>query len=217
MGVRNPDKGARCLAEIQGRNPQGTLSLLTLDVTSDASIKAASAKLQQDFGCLDVLINNAGIEIATKFPSREELRTTFETNLFGPVILTQTLIPLIKSSKGRKIINVTSELGSITERVDPDHPTYHTPHTAYRMSKSALNMMTACQYHDWKDLGIKIWSYCPGFVVTDLSGPDRRQMRADMGAGDSKTSAQGIVEITEGKRDGEAGMFIARYGGQPPW
>lgn len=217
MGVRNPEKGQKALDQVQARKPQGTLSLLTLDVSDDASIHAAAEKLEADYGRVDVLINNAGNQIQTKFPTREELRESFETNVYGPTILTQVLTPLIVASKSKKIINVSSELGSITERLVPNHQTYHNPMTAYRMTKSALNMLTACQYHDLKDYGVKVWSFCPGFVITDLAGPEYRQRRAAMGAESSETSAQAILDIVEGKRDAEAGTFVGRYGAKLRW
>lgn len=113
MGVRNLEKGQKALEEVQARNPQGTLSLLSLDVANDESIMEAVKKVEIEFGQLDILINNAGNQVQSKFPSRDELRESFETNVYGPVILTQALTPLITSSQGKKIINVSSELSTL--------------------------------------------------------------------------------------------------------
>lgn len=85
----------------------------------------------------------------------------------------------------------------------------------YRMSKAALNMLTAYQYAQLKGEGFKIWSYCPGYVVTDF-GRDRRE-REDSGVESSETSALGIGEIVEGRRDGEVGGFVARRGEGYEW
>lgn len=211
MGVRNLEKGQKALEEVQARNPQGTLSLLSLDVANDESIMEAVKKVETEFGQLDILINNAGNQVQSKFPSRDELRESFETNVYGPVVLTQALTHLITSSQGKKIINVSSELGSITGNQQGNGP----PYTAYRMSKAALNMLTTCQSQYLKSEGVKVWSFCPGFVVTNLAG--QREGRSAMGAESSETSAQAILDIVEGKRDAEAGTFIARYGRQPPW
>lgn len=211
MGVRSLEKGQKALEEVQARKPQGTLSLLSLDVSDDESIAAAVKQVETEFGQLDVLVNNAGNQVQSKFPSRAELRESFETNVYGPAILTQALIPLITGSKGKKIINVSSELGSISGNQQGNGP----PFTAYRMSKAALNMLTSCHSQYLKSEGVKVWSFCPGFVVTNLAG--QREGRAAMGAESSETSAQAIVDIVEGKRDAEAGTFIARYGRQPPW
>jgi NAD(P)-dependent dehydrogenase (short-subunit alcohol dehydrogenase family) len=215
MGVRNLEKGQKSLDELKARNPQGTLSLLALDVSSDDSIHAAAKKLEADYGRLDVLINNAGNQVQVKFPTREQLRESFETNVYGPVILTQALIPLITASQGKKIINVSSELGSITAGSNPNSYTHRNPYTAYRMTKAALNMFSATTYAHFKDQGVMVWSFCPGFVVTNLAGT--RDKRADMGAESSETSAQAILDIVEGKRDAEVGTFIGRYDAQFPW
>jgi NAD(P)-dependent dehydrogenase (short-subunit alcohol dehydrogenase family) len=215
MGVRNLEKGQKSLDEVKARKPQGTLSLLALDVASDDSIHAAAKKLEADYGRLDVLVNNAGNQVQLRFPTREQLRESFETNVYGPVILTQALIPLITASQGKKIINVSSELGSITGGSNPNHYTHRNPYTAYRMSKAALNMFSVTTHAHLKDQGVKVWSFCPGFVVTNLAG--QRDKRADMGAESSETSAQGILDIVEGERDAEAGTFIGRYDGQIPW
>jgi NAD(P)-dependent dehydrogenase (short-subunit alcohol dehydrogenase family) len=83
------------------------------------------------------------------------------------------------------------------------------------MSKAALNMLTGYQYYQLKDVGAKVWSYCPGYVTTDL-GRDR-DVRVQQGIDSSETSAQGILEIVEGKRDAEVGTFVARYGQSHGW
>lgn len=217
MGARNMEKGQKALDEVKARKPQGTLSLLQLDVSDDSSIYAAAKSIEAEYGRVDVLVNNAGNQIQSENPSREELRTTFETNVFGATILTQVLTPLIIGSHSKRIINVSSELGSINQRADPNHGSYHVGMPAYRMSKAALNMLTTCQYHDLKGHGVKVWSFCPGFVSTDLAGPGFREKRAAMGAESPETSAQGLLDIIEGKRDAEVGAFVARYGRQPLW
>jgi NAD(P)-dependent dehydrogenase (short-subunit alcohol dehydrogenase family) len=217
MGVRNITKGEKCLQELQQRDLKGTLSLLELDVTSDESIEAAVKKLEVDFGRIDILINNAGIAHKRPFPTRADLRAIFETNVFGPTMLSYALVSLLKASRAPKIINVTSELGSISERSDPSGKSYHVPSNDYRMSKAAFNMLTAIQNKEFKEFGCKVWAFCPGFVVTNLTGEDDRQWRTDMGGETSETSAQGILEIVEGKRDAEVGTFITKYGKSFRW
>ncbi|KAF1844464.1 NAD(P)-binding protein [Cucurbitaria berberidis CBS 394.84] len=218
IGARSLSKGEKVLKEVQAKNLSGTVSLVQLDANDDSSITAAAKKLKEDFGRLDVLINNAGVCPETaedQWPSRENFRSIFETNVFGPTILTETLIPLLKASKSPKIINVSSSLGSIAAISDHSGSFSAVPYPAYRMSKAALNMLTAYQYYHLEQFGVKVWSYCPGYVVTDL-GRDREQ-REKMGMESSETSAQGIVEIVEGKRDAEVGTFIARRGEQYQW
>jgi NAD(P)-dependent dehydrogenase (short-subunit alcohol dehydrogenase family) len=217
MGVRNITKGQSCLQELQARKPQGELSLLELDVTSDASISAAVKTLTADHGRVDILINNAGIANKAHRLTRAQIHAIFDTNVYGPMLLTQALMPLLKASNVPKLINVTSELGSIANNCDPAAPSYHVEHNAYRMSKAALNMLTASQNKEMKEFGCKVWSFCPGFVITNLTGEEDRQWRKDTGGESSETSAQGLVEIVEGKRDAEVGGFITKYGKSFPW
>lgn len=86
----------------------------------------------------------------------------------------------------------------------------------YRMSKAALNMLTAYQHQQLKGEGFKVWSYCPGWVITDV-GKDREARKTYKGCESSETSAQGILDILEGQRDDEVGQFVARYGKSHVW
>lgn len=218
MGVRNVGKGQKCLEELRSRNPQGTLSLLEIDIASDASISAAVKTLTTDYGRVDVLVNNAGISYKPDpgLP-RAKILEIYNTNAVGPMLLTRELTPLLKASSSPSVINVSSSLGSVANRFNPKSTSYFATWDAYRMSKAALNMATACQYKELKEFGCKVWAFCPGFVITNLSGEEDRQWRKDNGGDSSETSAEGIVEIVEGKRDAELGTFIARYGQSYPW
>lgn len=179
-------------------------------------------QIEREFGRLDVLINNAGICKETydgQWPSRDFLRAEFETNVFGPTVLGAALLPLLRQSKSPKIINVSSSLGSISRCVNtpdkgPAGIVVRVP--GYRMTKSALNMLTAYQYQQLKDEGFKVWSYCPGFVITDIGG-DREARKNIPGCESSETSAQGILEILDGQRDAEVGQFLEKYGKRYDW
>ncbi|KAH6644758.1 hypothetical protein C7974DRAFT_326515 [Boeremia exigua] len=216
IGSRNATKGKTALQQIQDRNPKGTASLVQLDADDDTSIHTAVHHVEQEFGRLDVLINNAGISkeaYESQWPSRENLRAQFETNVFGPTILSAALIPLLRRSKDPKIINVSSSVGSISLCASGQNG-IRVP--GYRMTKSALNMLTAYQYQEMKDEGFKVWSYCPGFVATNISG-DQEWRKTMEGCDSSETSAQGILEILEGQRDSEVGQFLQRYGKRYDW
>jgi len=214
MGVRNQAKGEEALKEIQGRNPQGSLSLVILDVSKDESIEAAVATIKSTFGRTDVLVNNAGIDILGPI-TRQTLRTAFDTNVFGVMLLTDAVMPLLKASSSPKIINVSSAIGSITLKLDPTNLYHKLPAEIYRLTKAALNMLTACQHVTFKEFRGTAWAYCPGYVVTNLSGDIEE--RKKQGAECSETSAQGILDIVEGKHDQETGKFITKYGKQFPW
>ena len=221
VGSRNTKKGEAALKQIHARELKGTASLVHLDTNDDASIDAAVQHIEQEFGRLDVLINNAGIVTESydgQWPSRNQLRAMFETNVFGPTVLSTALLPLLRQSKSPKIINVSSSLGSISlcASTSDTNAGVVVRCPGYRMTKSALNMLTAYQYQQLKDEGFKVWSYCPGFVITDLA-QDREARKNIPGCDSSETSAQGILEILEGERDEEVGQFLQRYGKRFDW
>jgi NAD(P)-dependent dehydrogenase (short-subunit alcohol dehydrogenase family) len=173
--------------------------------------------IQSSFNRLDVLINNAGIVVKGPL-TRSSLAATFDTNVYGAYLLSMAMGPLLQKSSDPRIINVTSGLGSIAKRTDPNDQYYQVKQNeAYRMSKAALNMSSASTAATFDAWGCKVWSYCPGFVVTDLTGAEDRQNRVDRGADSSETSAKGIKEIVDGERDGEVLKFVARRGEQHPW
>lgn len=222
VSARNEQRGLDALQKLQGMKLKGTLSFQKLDVSSDESIFTAAKKIQANFDKLDVLINNAGVFLAGP-TTRAAMHETFEVNLYGPVILTEALASLLKKSNDPRIINVSSGMGSVGARLDPSNPWYHQEGEAYRMSKAALNMASANQKYKYRKEKFKIWSYCPGFVITDIvlgdsvRGEDSRKKREEAGAESSETSAQGILEIVEGKRDAEVDLFVQRYGKTWPW
>ncbi|KAK2021243.1 short chain dehydrogenase [Colletotrichum zoysiae] len=216
VGSRSQERGIKAVEEIRARNPAGTVSLLQLDITSDDAIKAAVDTLTAEFGVLDVLVNNAGTVITQPKDRRSELVDTFNINTASALILAESLAPLLKKSKDPRIINVTSWLGSISGRADPKSDTYEARGEAYRISKAALNMATAHLAYDFKSWGAKVWAYCPGFVATNLTDTIARPSD-DFVTDSPETSAQGIVDIVEGKRDGMAGKFISRSGELYNW
>jgi NAD(P)-dependent dehydrogenase (short-subunit alcohol dehydrogenase family) len=222
IGARNEQRGLDALKKLQTMRLAGTLSFQKLDVTSDESIFAAVKEIEVNFDKLDVLINNAGVFVPDP-TTRATMHETFEVNVYGPVILTDTIAPLLKKSYDPCIINVSSGLGSIEARLDPTGTFYQHSCEAYRMSKAALNMASANQKYKYREWNFKVWSYCPGFVVTDLAsgnsarGEESRKTRKESGAESSETSAQGILDIVEGKRDAEMDLFVQRYGKTWPW
>ncbi|KAF1936849.1 short chain dehydrogenase [Clathrospora elynae] len=222
VSARNEQRGLDALKKLQAMKIKGTLSFQKLDVASDESIFTAVKEIEANFDKLDVLVNNAGIFV-TGPTTRAAMRKTFEVNVYGPIILTDALAPLLKKSNDPRIINVSSGLGSIGARLDSTDAYYHHPGDAYRMSKAALNMASANQKYNYREKKFKVWSYCPGFVITDIvlgdsaRGEDSRKKRREAGAESSETSAQGILDIVEGKRDAEMDLFVQRYGKTWPW
>lgn len=204
MGSRSLEKGQKALSDIQSRNPAGSISLVHLDITSDASIEAAVQEVSSKYGRLDFLINNAGICHVTF--SRDILREALETNAISPAIVTQNFAPLLQSSKHPRVVYVSSTLGSIGMRSDPEQVAYNEDYKAYRISKAALNMLVACDSWEYEKAGFKVFAYCPGYVVSDLAGMKGAKIKA--GIPTPEGSARGLLSIGEGERDMDAGKFL---------
>jgi NAD(P)-dependent dehydrogenase (short-subunit alcohol dehydrogenase family) len=161
----------------------------------------------QHYGKLDILINNAGVSKENFFggnktstTSPEVLHETFDTNFFGVIQITQTLLPLIKKAPAGRIVNLSSILGSLALHADPKSPIYDAKTFAYDASKAALNSFTVHLAHELKDTKIKVNSAHPGWVKTDM-GTDAAPMEIPEGA---KTS----VALATLPDDGPTGAYI---------
>lgn len=141
------------------------------------------------------------------------------TNAISPALVTQAFAPLLLKAKDPRVVYVSSVLGSVTQRCDPKDVAYEADFKSYRVSKAALDMVVACDAWEYKGR-MKVWAYCPGYVVTDLAG--MREMKEKEGvAGSAEESAKGVLSILEGKRDADVGKFVhgedAEKGGVYPW
>jgi NAD(P)-dependent dehydrogenase (short-subunit alcohol dehydrogenase family) len=139
-----------------------------LDVTDAQQIDALSQMLEREHGGCDILVNNAGVLLDAR-GSRvldaqvETFRATFETNVFGPLRLSQALVPLMRRRRYGRIVNLSSGLGQLEDMGDG------TP--AYRVSKTALNALTRMLSDATRRDGILVNAVCPGWVRTDMGGP----------------------------------------------
>lgn len=204
LASRSLEKGQKALEDLRaahGDSLKSTISVIQLDVTDHKSIEAAKEQIDAQFGKLDVLINNAGVIVYQPLDMITVLRQTFETNVFGQMIMTETMEPLLKKSSKPYIIYVSSEQGSITARLDPKYPWRQVRGDHYRMSKAALNMLSACHRHNYAEWGCKVLAFNPGFCVTNLTGEQGREMRVKLGARDPKDPARALVDVVLGKRD----------------
>jgi NAD(P)-dependent dehydrogenase (short-subunit alcohol dehydrogenase family) len=213
LGSRDALKGE--VAARQLRHEGMDARVVKLDVGRQADIDAAVAMIAGEFGKLDVLINNAGVMIekgwttnTTSETTLENLRATFETNLFAVFALTKAMLPLLQKSEAGRIVNVSSILGSVSLQATKGSPTYGTKLFAYNASKAALNMLTISLAHELRHTKIKVNSAHPGWVKTDLGGS-----AAPMNVVDG---AKTEVELATLSEDGPTGGFF-HNGAEIPW
>ena len=212
VAARDPKKGEAAAEALrkEGIDAQA----LKLDVTNRKDHEAAAKFLEEKFGRLDILMNNAGISLdelgagKASTTSDEVLRETFDTNFFAPVALTRALLPLLKKSEAGRIVNMSSILGSLALHADPGSPIYNFKALSYDASKAALNSFTIHLAHELKDTKIKVNSAHPGWVKTDM-GTDAAPLEIPEGG---KTG----VELALLGADGPTGGYF--HLGKPlPW
>lgn len=188
---------------------------VVMDVTNDAQIEATRAKIEADYGRLDILINNAGIitgetffENSTATITKESLREVFEVNVIAPIAIAQVFLDLLKAAPAARVVNLTSILGSLTIHSDPESPLAGSKAIGYNSSKAALNMATVHLATLLADTKIKVNAAHPGWVKTDM-GTEAAPMDIVDGA---KTS----VALALLGEDGPTGKYI-HMGDELPW
>lgn len=183
------------------KDSTNTLQGLQLDVTVDTSIKAAVQKMETDHGRLDVLMNNAGIASpAQECSLRDSYANVFDTNVFGPAVLTDACIPLLKKSPNPRIVFMSSGLGSISDTLDPKYEFYGIENPAYKASKAALNMLTAHYAVKYGKESFQVNTCDPGFRKTNLN-------RHAAMAGDAAEGAINACRLIMLGKEGENGTF----------
>lgn len=185
IGSRDAEKGRAAAQKLQAEGIHA--DAIQFDVTRQADYQAVYDYFNQRYGRLDILVNNAGISRESFGPnttstiSPEDLQATFDTNFFGVIQLTQTLLPLIRKSAAGRIVNLSSILGSLTLHATPGSPIYEAKSFAYNASKAALNAFTIHLAHELRDTSIKVNSAHPGWVKTDM-GTEAAPMEIPDGA-----------------------------------
>ncbi|HXU31517.1 MAG TPA: SDR family oxidoreductase [Thermoanaerobaculia bacterium] len=166
LTARNPDAARERAAAL---SPTGEVLPFPLDVTSTESVARLAEYVESQLGGADVLVNNAAI-----FPAEDHahgsltlplgaVRTTFETNVFGPWALTQALVPGMQRRGYGRIVNMSSGLGGMSEMAGG--------FAGYRLSKAALNALTIILASDLRDGDVLVNALYPGWVQTDMGGP----------------------------------------------
>jgi NAD(P)-dependent dehydrogenase (short-subunit alcohol dehydrogenase family) len=217
LGSRDEAKGRAAADRLRSEGIQ-TVEPVRFDVTRPEDHRAIAEHLERRYGKLDVLVNNAGVQLeggdfragfnTTGTVSPEVLRQTFDTNFFSVVALTQALLPLVRKAPAGRIVNLSSILGSLTLHSDPASGIYDKKAFAYDASKTALNAFTVHLAQELRGTKIKVNSAHPGWVQTDMGGPAAPLTLAEGG----KTS----VQLATLPADGPTGGYF-HLGERLPW
>jgi NAD(P)-dependent dehydrogenase (short-subunit alcohol dehydrogenase family) len=211
LGSRRVDSGQLAVDSL---NAQGfnSCELVELDVTSQSSVDAAAAALSVKGIALDVLINNAGILGAFPAPEgaagTENAQQVFDTNYFGPIRVTTAMLPLLQKSAQPRIVNVSSETGSLQLHQDPSWAFYQLKDKAYGPSKTALNFYTIMLAFQLADTPFKVNSVCPGYTATAMNNFS--------GSGKAADAARTIAGYAMLADAGPSGKFF-NAAGEIPW
>jgi NAD(P)-dependent dehydrogenase (short-subunit alcohol dehydrogenase family) len=198
---RNPGKGQKAVDELKA---VGKAFYHVLEVTDAESIRQARRYVEKEWGRLDVLINNAAIHYDswhhTLNADLEQTHETFETNFFAPWRLVQDFLPLLRKSENARIVNVSSGAGALRNQ------TGNTP--GYSLSKLALNGLTLQLAAQLEKEGIQVNAVCPGWVRTDMGGPEAPRSVQE--------GAASIMAAALMDKDGPTGKFF-RDGKEIDW
>ncbi len=211
LGARDQQRRDAAAAELRAAG--GDVRPVALDVTDPDTVRAAASLIDQQFGRLDVLVNNAGISGSRgQSPTGAELdnvRAVFETNYFGVITVTNAMLPLLLRSSAPRIVNMSSGVGSLAGMSDPDGPLAGMPPSvAYVPSKTALNSLTVQYAKELRKDNVLVNAADPGYCATDLN--------AHSGY---RTAAQGAaiaVRLATLGPDGPTGGFF-NDDGPVPW
>jgi NAD(P)-dependent dehydrogenase (short-subunit alcohol dehydrogenase family) len=221
VGSRNFERGEAATKKIG----QGAIAL-QLDVTDRVSIAAAAERIGEEFGCLDLLVNNAAISNTRKQQlglslqdyakislasnaSLDEIRAVWETNVFGVLAVYQAMLPLLRVSSDARIVNVSSGVGSLTTNADPAFPYHAFYGPIYPASKTALNAMTLAMMIELESTGIKVNLVSPAFTKTNLNGYE--------GTASVEEGSREVVRVALLGPDGPSGTFTRWENATIPW
>src|ERR1700738_453673 len=220
IGSRDFERGEAAAKEI---GPDARA--LQLEVTNRASITAAPERVRNEFGRLDVLVQNAAISNTRKLPgqsieeyakttrpsnvSLDEMRAVWDTNVFGVLAVYQAMLPLLRETPGARIVNVSSGVGSLTTNSDPAFPYRAIFGPVYPASKTALNALTLAMALELDPEGIKVHAVSPGYTKTNLNGYS--------GTETVEEGAREAVRVALLGSDGPTGTFTRWENGTIPW
>ena len=198
---RNPDQASELQALASAND---NISLHPLDVSDEQSIQQLSQQLGDS--PVDILLNNAGVYASGSNQLGQIDKSTWlkaiETNTIGPLLMAQSFLENLENGKLKKIATVSSKVGSIDDNRSGGG-------YAYRSSKSAVNQVMKSLSIDLADRGIKVITLHPGWVKTDMGGPNALI--------DTQESVSGMIEVLKDFSDQQSGSFLNYDGSVIPW
>lgn len=209
MGSRVIDVGNRKAKELREQGYE--IYALQLDVTCQKNIDDAVKFIREKYSVLDVLVNNAGIAIdngnSVFTTPLSVIRDTYETNVYAPISIIQSFLPLLRLSEAGRIVNVGSIMGSLTFMSKPECQHVGLEALAYSSSKTALNAITTLFAQALKDTPIKVNTADPGFCATELT--------KGKGLRSAKRGAEIVVKLATLPDDGPSGGFYNEISNAP--
>ena len=213
LGARNEVEGKKAAEDL--RNLALDVTFIKLDISESSDIEIVKTYIENEFGVLDILINNAAVFLDsawfgnnTETVPLKTLRDTFDINYFGTVELTQALLPAIKQSNAGRIVNISSLSGSFDTHLNEAHFLYALKPYAYSASKTALNQFTVFLAHALSQTKVKVNAGSPGWVKTSI-GSDQAPLTPEQGA-------ETGIALALLDDDGPTGTF-SQFGEVLPW
>ena len=211
LGSRSKSNGLEAEEQLKAEGLH-QVEAIELDVKDMNSVIKAKAILESKILALDILINNAGIPGGQpqniSLCDLASLREIFETNYFGVIQTTQQFLPLLRKSEAPSIVNVSSEVGSLTMNTAPGRNTNWDNYHAYGSSKTALNAFTVVLANDLSGTNFRVNSVTPGYTATAMNG--------FQGAKSVVQGAKAIVNLATQPLPGTSGKFFKEVG-EVPW
>jgi NAD(P)-dependent dehydrogenase (short-subunit alcohol dehydrogenase family) len=172
LAARSAERGQQAVHQLE-QTGLADVHFIEIDVTRQDTITAAAREIESRYGHLDILLNNAGVNLRGDGPpgaaDPDVVERIFATNFFGALRVAQSMLPLLRKSAAGRIVNVSSGLGSLTLHGDPSWMGYNIKYIGYCASKAAMNMLTVHLAWELRDTAIKVNSAEPGYTKTDLN------------------------------------------------
>jgi len=238
MGARTPSKAEGAIAALKTSHPStiSTVTPVTIDVASDASIESCFKEVSSKHPRVDVLINNAGASFDMEarrgeITVREAWNKTWDVNVSGTHVMTHTFCPLLIKSSDPRLIFLTSGTSPLSDTFDTTIRLNQSPQagwpkdapgmalfpgptaSSYRAAKTGMNMMMREWVRLLRNDGVKIWAVSPGFLATGLGGMPEALKK--MGAGEPRLGGEFLRKVVEGERDADVGLSIRAHEVQP--